>query len=162
MKKISAGVILLIIFFMWGCSGTPESPPATAKELMIREVSAIPGFTKAQIFEKAKIWVATAYSSALDVIQYSNRPRGIVVGKTFIPHSRPAKFKDDTFEFRFTVIVECKDNKVRTTFKDFALYGQYGNETILKSDMDVIRPEIEKSIKSFVASFKTEKEKNDW
>ncbi len=161
MGKISIRIIL-ILFFISGCAGTPESPPASPKELIIREVSAIPGFSKNQIFEKAKIWVARAYSSDLDVIQYSNSREGVVVGKTFIPYSRPARFRDDTFEFRFTIIVKCKDNKVLTLFKDFVLYGQYGNVTILKSDMDVIRPELENSIKSFVASFETEKQRNDW
>ena len=166
-KNIINHTIVILAFITgmtyWGCAGTPPSEPATQKEMFIRIVSDVPGFSKDQLFQKSKEWVAKAYSTALDVIQHSDRNSGTVVGKTYIPHVREKKFgQKDKYECRFTIIIETKDNKIRTTFMNLHLVGGFGIETILKSDMEEIKPKLETSIERLIASFSINTQNDDW
>jgi hypothetical protein len=148
---------------LWGCYSTPPPEPATAEEMLIRQVTPMPGFTKAQLYEGVKLWVGTYFSDALDVIQHSDRNQGIVMGKTYVSHRRPAKWdwEDEFYECRFTLIAETKDERIRTTFKDLYLINGGGTTPILKSDMEVIRPKLEAAVKSLAASFTQTKPRDD-
>jgi len=152
--------VLALVF--WGCAGPPPeyAPP---EDLFIQEITEIPGFSKEELFKGAKIWVAKSFSADLDVIQYANREQGVVVGKTSIPHERSSKYgPPDRFELRFTVVAETKDEKIRTTFKDLRLMGGFGIDPLLASDMEVIRPKLEKSIQALAASYEKKSEMEDW
>ncbi|GBC63993.1 DUF4468 domain-containing protein [Desulfonema ishimotonii] len=162
MKRLSVG-ILLSVCVLCGCASAPPPEPAPPDELTIRQVLEIPGVSKNELFERAKTWVGQSFSNSLDVIQSANRTRGTVIGKTYISHSRPARFgQKDFFELRFTLMVEAKDNKIRTTFTDMRLMNQFGVQTILKTDMEELRPRLEEAVKSLVASFNTEKTDENW
>lgn len=161
-------VILFVVVGMFsgallGCAKTPPPEPATSDDWEIQRVIPVPGVAKDAIFERAKSWVGGAFSPSLDVIQYANRRTGVVRGKTSIPHVRPKKWSPpDRFDYRFTVIVEAKDERMRVTFKDVYMMGVYGREPILKTDMAEISPKIEMAIDALVASFAAEKKADDW
>lgn len=161
MKKYLIYAVLTVLAFT-GCAGTPPEY-APSEDLFIQRVSEVPGFSKEELFNGTKIWVAKSFSSALDVVQYANRDQGVIVGKTSIPHERPSKFGGpDRLELRFTVVAETKDDKIRTTFKDLRLMGGFGFDPLLKSDMEVIRPKLEDSVRALVASFEKKTETEEW
>jgi hypothetical protein len=154
---IAAGVLLA------ACAGTPPPEPAEAEDLFLQEILEIPGASREQLFEHAKVWAARQFSGELDVIRFANRDQGVIMAKTFINHSRPNKtWGSDQFEFRFSLMVETKDERMRVTFNNMSLIGTYGPETILKSDMEEIRPRLEASLKNLAASFEKPQEDDDW
>ncbi|MEE4359459.1 MAG: DUF4468 domain-containing protein [Desulfococcaceae bacterium] len=157
--------LFLIIYhiFCWGCANTPPPEPAEPQDLIIRQISDIPGFSKSELYEGAKKWVAGSFSDDLDVIRYSDRYKGIIVGQTYIYHVRPSKWTSDhVFECRFEIIVEVKDEKIRTTFKDLWLFHRGGTEPMLKSDMEVIRPKLENAVTALVSSYKRMNGDENW
>jgi|GEM_PF-1799480 len=152
---LTAGAII-------SCKSAPPAEPAASEDLFIREVSEVPGYSKQALFEGAKLWLATSFSSELDVIQYANRDQGALIGKTSFPYSRPSRWgQADRFDFRFTVMVETKDDKIRTTFSDMALVGFHGIEGLRKADMEVIRPRLRAAVEALVASFHQEASSQD-
>lgn len=146
-----------------GCKSAPPPEPADQEDLFIRQVSEIPGVSKQELFEGAKLWVASSFSSDLDVIQYANREQGTIIGKTSLPYGRPSKWGGaDRFDFRFTVTVETKEGRIRTTFSEMALVGYHGFEGIRKDDMNEIRPQLLAAVDALVAMFKKEPQQDEW
>lgn len=154
---------LLAAGMMISCKTTPPPEPAGQEDLFIRQVSEIPGVSKQDLFEGAKLWMSSSFSTDLDVIQYANRDQGTIVGKTYLPYGRPSKWAgSDRFEFRFTVTVETKDNRIRTTFSEMELANYHGFDRIRKDDMEVLRPQLEASVEALVAMFQKPPEQEDW
>ena len=163
-RSLQIAVVALAVAVLWvGCKSAPPPEPAGQEDLFIREVSEVPGVGQRELFEGAKLWIATAFSSDLDVIQYSNRDLGTIVGKTSLPHARPSKWGGpDRYDFRFTVMVETKDGRIRTTFSDMALVGSHGYEEIRKDDMEALRPQLSAAVEGLVASFQKAPAQDDW
>lgn len=147
--------------FVTGCKSGPPPEPATEEDLFIREVSEFPGFSREELFEGAKMWMA-GLSSDIDVIQYANRDLGTIVGKSAFPYSRASRWGADRFDFRFTVTVETKDGRLRTTFSEMALVAPHGYEEIRKSDMEEIRPRLMAAVDALAALFQQEPPRDDW
>ncbi len=146
-----------------GCKSAPPPEPAAQEDLFIRQVSELPGFSREELFEGAKMWISGSFSSDIDIIQYANRDQGTIIGKTSFPHSRPSKWGGpDRLDFRFTVTVETKDGRIRTTFSDMALVGFHGFDEILKPDMEAIRPQLMSAVDALVDLFQKEPPKDDW
>ena len=158
-----AGVALLAIcvVFVTGCKSGPPPEPATEEDLFIRTVSEFPGFSKTELFEGAKIWMG-GLSSDIDVIQYANRDLGTIVGKSSFPHSRKSRWGTNRFDFRFTVTVETKDGRLRTTFSEMALVAPHGYEEIRKSDMEAIELRLMAAVDTLAALFQQEPPRDDW
>ncbi|AOY57721.1 DUF4468 domain-containing protein [Desulfococcus multivorans] len=160
--RVILGVILLSFWTITGCKSAPPAEPAASEDLFIRQVSEIPGYPKQALFEGAKLWLAAGFSSDLDVIQYANRDQGTIIGKTSFPYSRPSRWgQTERFDFRFTVMVETRDHRIRTTFSDMALVGFHGFENIRKDDMEAIRPQLAAAVEALVASFHREESLQD-
>lgn len=154
---------LLAALLLLACASEPPPKPAPPEALTIQEVMSIPGFTADELFEGAKVWVAESFSPSLDVIRYANRREKTVVGKTKIPHHRDAQFgTTQRLELKFTVMVETKPGRLRYTFTDMVLMAPYGNEKILETDMEVIRPKLDAAVQALVASFQRTTETEDW
>ncbi len=159
----TALVMLAALLAAAGCAVTPERKPAKAEDLTIREVWQVPGLTSDQLFDAANRWVRTAFDDDVDIIQYANRRRGIVVGKTFIPYQRPnAVGLREKYDLRFTIVVEVKDGKVRTTFTDLYLFSLNEMGTIYESDLKIIRNRLNRRVEAWIASLSGDKKQEDW
>lgn len=153
--------VLMTVMISGGCASEPKVP-AGPEDLLIRQVYPVPGFSGEELFEGAKGWMATSFSRSLDVIRYANRQEGTVIGKTAIPYVRPSRFGADRYDLRFTLIIETKDNRIRSTFRDIYLFGDYGREVPLKDDMTVIRPRLERAVEALIASFSRMEQDENW
>jgi len=169
MRKISGSTVLLPLMILAaalafvGCGTRPDRKPAAPDELTVREVWQVPGFTKDQLFDAANRWVGTNFSDDVDVIQYANRRQGIVVGKTFIPYQRPdAIGLKEKYDLRFTLVVEVKDGKVRTTFTDLHLFSLKEIGTIYDTDIKIIRNRLNRQVQRWIASLTTVKKDDSW
>jgi len=155
------GMLFFCLIF-WGCADTPPPELAKPEDLLIRQVSEIPGFSKAELYEGAKLWAGASFSDDLDVIRHSDRYEGMIVAQTYIPYERVSKWGSDLFDCRFMLIVEVKDNKIRTTFKDLYLFHRGGTQPLLKSDIEIIRPRLERAVNALVSSYKKVSTDSQW
>ena len=85
MKKIALSSMLLFMLFYSSAFGK-YLEVATEEEMTMTQVVEIPGQSKDQLFEKAKIWLAETASSSKEVIQYESKEEGKIVGKASILH----------------------------------------------------------------------------
>ncbi len=169
MRKISGStallplVILAAALSVAGCGTKADRKPAAPEELTVRNVWPVSGHTKDQLFDAANRWVRTNFSDDVDVIQYANRRQGIVVGKTFIPYQRPdAIGLKEKYDLRFTVVVEVKDGKVRTTFTDLHLFSLKEIGTIYDTDIKIIRRRLNRQVGNWIASLTAVKKDDSW
>lgn len=160
LKSVSLTVFLFVLVTA-ACTEKFVGKPAAPEELTIKKVWQAPGFSKDQLFDAARNWVASSFSADLDVIQFANRQHGTVIGKTFIPYERPVYLSlNEKLELHFTVIVETKDNKYRTTFTDLQLETISENRTIYETDIEAIAKQLSATAESWRSSLYDTKK--DW
>ena len=162
-RLMAQAALLAALLTAAGCGLNPERVPAKPEDLTVREVWQVPGLTRDDLFDAANKWVATHFSDDVDIIQYANRRQGIVVGKTYIPYQRPnAAGITERYDLRFTLIVEVKDGKVRTTFTDLYLFSLNETGTIYDSDIKIIRNRLNQQVQAWIASLTRGKKDTDW
>jgi hypothetical protein len=70
------------------------------------------------LYEICLQWVARAYNSAKDVIQYKDKAEAKIIVKGTWRAVLPEDYDEHT------MIIECKDGRVRYTFTDFISYAR--------------------------------------
>ena len=161
--KRSNVLILLLTIIMFGCATMPERAPV--EELTIRRVASVPGFSKNQLFDKSKMWLAESFVSSQDVIQYENKEEGNIIGKGSIPHYRRSGLIGPVRvgNLRFTLVINMKDDKIRVIVKDiYVMNFTYGRETPLKLDMETGKPKLENLISDLIAPFSSQQQDKNW
>lgn len=160
---ILLSLLVLCALLIAGCGIMADHPPAPAKDLTLRRVWPVPGYSKDKLFDAARVWVAKSFSMDLDVIQYANRREGIVVGETYIPYQRKgAVGLPNNFEMRFTITVEVKKDRVRTTFTNLRLVEISKPEALWVSDVEPVHKRLLASVESWIESLKVDKKEKSW
>ena len=112
MKKIFIIILSsIIISLIISCAGQQPLPKS---KLYNQKIIDVPGQTKDILFEKSLKWMAQAFNSSSDVIQYKDKTNGEIIGKGSILVS----YTYTPVKTNFTLLIEIKDEKVRITFKD--------------------------------------------
>lgn len=117
MKKIIVATVISL--GLVGCM-TPMTPTQQAMP-EISQVIEVPNKTKDQIFEDSKIWIAQSFKSANNVIQYSDKSTGSIIGKGNIPYPCDGFIDCGAFgndKVNFTIKIDTKENKARVTIND--------------------------------------------
>jgi hypothetical protein len=125
--------IQLLVVLAFACMVTPSisvarEQPLTEEEATIVQVYEAPGYTKDQIYDSTKMWIAQKFKSAKAVTEYDNKEEGILIGNGIIPYTCAKGFaggmecamKSD-WTVPFTMKVEAKDGKFRLTFTNIHL-----------------------------------------
>ncbi|MFV7531650.1 DUF4468 domain-containing protein [Enterobacter mori] len=89
------------------------------------EVVEFPGVKQADIYANSKIWIAKAFKSANNVIQYADKEQGSIVGKGAVdyPCADPNEcLATSGMVINFTMKIDTKDGKARVTLSDYSLY----------------------------------------
>lgn len=102
----------------------------SAPPLEIVAVHDVPGRTKQQICGAARDWAAVSFKDSNAVIQVYDPERGTMIGKG---NMVLLGFAATPFTVNFTLTVECKDSKMRSTWNNFSSRHQ-GNEYPLRED----------------------------
>ena len=166
-------ILIMIVVSFTGCAGL--QPIADADRTFERIVEA-PSYSKEQIFNGTKIWIAENFKSAKAVLEYENKDAGTIIGNGII--SYPCRGLDCIAKARwkvpFTMRVDIKDQKFRLTFSNLHLswppsynrtFGaQAGHDGPIstQSDLDAVKPELLKFGDQILASLGKEKSKKDW
>jgi len=116
-KKIIAATVISL--GLVGCMTPMTSTQQAMPE--ISQVIEVPNKTKDQIFEDSKIWIAQSFKSANNVIQYSDKSTGSIIGKGNIPYPCDGFIDCGAFgndKVNFTIKIDTKENKARVTIND--------------------------------------------
>ncbi|MCP3943533.1 MAG: DUF4468 domain-containing protein [Desulfobacteraceae bacterium] len=164
---------LFISLFLVGCAGLQ---PVTDTNRIFQRVIQAPGYSKEQIFNGTKIWIAENFNSAKAVIEYENKDDWTIIGNGIIPY--PCTGFDCVAKMNwkvpFTMRVDIKDQKFRLTFSNIhlswppsynATFGAqpgYNGPVRTQGDLDAIKPKFLKFGDALLASFKTNRQKSDW
>jgi len=161
-------ILVMIFVFLTGCAGL--QPIVDADRTFERIVEA-PGYSKEQIFNGTKIWIAENFKSAKAVLEYENKDTGIIIGNGSIsfPCSGLNCIATADWKAPFTMRIDIKDQKFRLTFSNLYLswpphgaWPGYDGPIRNQRELDAIRPELLKFGDQILASFGKEKGKSDW
>ena len=164
--KYLRNIILCLI--LSGCAGLQ---PVNNADLTFNRVVDAPGFTKDQIYDFTKMWVAENFKSAKAVIEYEDKATGAIIGNGSI--SYPCQgvncIAKESWKVHFTMRVDIKDDKFRLSFSNLGLwspgtYGRVGQETpiYMQSDLDAVKPKLLSFGDQILASFSKNKSAAQW
>lgn len=108
-------------------SGCAAMQPVAETEKTLEIITEAPDFTKDQIFTGSKVWIAENFKSAKSVIEYENKEDGVIIGNgsTSYPCTGMECLQAGAatdWKLNFTMRIDAKDNKFRTTFTNLSIY----------------------------------------
>lgn len=173
MRKHFLSAFIVLLISLVGCAGMEQ---ASESELTIQGVVKVSGFTKDQIYNQVKIYIAENFKSAKAVIEHDDKESGTLIGNGIINYpcgGLDCVGKGD-WKVHFTMRVDTKDEKFRATFSNLILswpssynstFGyQKGKEVPVwqKGDVQKIRPELLKIAAKIKESIVNSKTKEKW
>jgi hypothetical protein len=113
-------ILVVAALMQVGCAGMQ---PITDAERTFDAIFEVPGFTKDQIFNSTKIWIAENFHSAKAVLEFENKEQGVLIGNGSIkyPCSGLECLAKDDWSIPFTMRVDMKDGKFKLTFSNLRL-----------------------------------------
>ena len=160
--------------------------------LTYTEVVQVDSVSQNELYNRAKLWFATAYNSANDVLQIDNKEEGEIIGKAIMKYN-PNVFmgmEQTKGSIKYTIKIFVKEGRYKYEITDF-IHDPYGNQQgkssmgLITTDKecpnpkpmakgwsnkvwDDIKTQIEANVTSLIASLKeemtktTESKKDDW
>jgi len=166
-------IVGTIFFLFTGCAGMQ---PITEANRTFEKVYEAPSYSREEIFNGTKVWIAENFKSAKAVLEYENKDTGTIIGNGIIsyPCNGLECITKADWKVPFTMRVDIKDQKFRLTFSNLhlswppsynrTLGAQPGHDGPIgtQSDLDAVKPELLKFGNQILASFRQEKIKSDW
>ena len=111
-------LFLLLPLLAFGCAGSQPMP-----DHPIDSVFEAPGFTKEQIYNGAKIWIAENFKSSKAVLELEDKENGVIIGNGIVPYpcSGFSCLGSEGWKVPFTMRIDIKDYKFRLTFSNILL-----------------------------------------
>ena len=117
-----------------GYYGIPPNLPTDATgNVEYREVVEVPGVAAAELYSRAKLWIAQAYRSAPDVIKLDDPAASTVVAKGIYEVSY-TQLVLITVHVAHSLTIECKDGRYRATINQLRAQGM--NAYMLDAPID--------------------------
>lgn len=152
-------ILILMMIVMTGCSGFHKMAP---NEMQIQRVIEVDNTPKSAMFDKSRMWYATAFRSANSVIQYENKENGTIMGNGNVSDTMMMV----RYTLRFSLSTEVKDNKARITATGQTLYTEKGGEIDVNRRMwehfkdDIV--EIMDSYEQYIKGQSFNSKSDDW
>ena len=112
MKRFLAG--MLVMMLLSGCAGHQI---LLSQEMQVQRVIDMTDTPKNTLFDKSRMWFASAFAKANSVIQYENKENGTIMGNGV------ATISSD--RLKFAISTEVKDNKARITMNGQSMSNAY-------------------------------------
>ena len=139
MKKLLS-VFFMMLILLFGCAGMQS-----VSEGPIEKIVSVRGFSKNQIFDRTKIYIAENFRSTKAVLEYENKETGTIIGNGKIKYPATGfgatALKDWTVNF--TMRVDIKDGRFRCTFSNLRLLSPESYDRI-----SGVKPRGEREIKT--------------
>lgn len=132
--------------------------PIFAEEDYTRTVIIEVQGTKGVLYDRALLWLTETYVSGKDVMQLNDKAAGLIVGRGI---SRATLFLY-TYQIRYLLQIDIKDNKVRFTIKDPVMIFPTNNRGPMMGEEQTVRNTFQSVIDDFTKYMKTAKDKSDW
>lgn len=97
--------------------------------LTYTKVVQVDNISKGELYNRAKLWFATAYNSASDVLQMDDKEAGQIIGKAIIKYN-PAFTRGSgqtKGKINYTIKVFVKDGRYKYEITDF-VHDPYGDQ----------------------------------
>jgi len=157
----SAMMFAMVLF------GQDHQPPVPYVDGKVKYTEVVPveNNTSGQLYGKAKLWFASAFKSAQDVIQLDDKENGIVLGQGIVVQDEAKALTHVRKTWHFTIKIQVKDGRYRAEIYDITYtFEQPGNNVGLGAstiDLDpyFLNPKIYKkdgTMKPVVADFAQE------
>lgn len=169
MRTTTLLALALSAFTLAACVSMQE---ITEEQRTITTVSDVPGLGRDRIFAGTKIWIAENFRSAKAVLEYENKEDGTIIGNASIPYPCDGMscLARGDWSVPFTIKVEMKDAKIRTTFSNIRVTyppGQglpAGNFPLKhQGDYEAIKPALEALTADLAVALKKTSEKpKEW
>lgn len=135
MKRFATLAASLCVF---GCA-TPGA--ADHEPLSLTAIHDVPGKTGPEICRQARDWAALNLRDSKAVIEVFDLEQGKLIGKGGMSVPGPTGLPN---HLGFSLQVDCKDGKVRTTFSQFVLKSQGGEAPLQEGDpLNILRSRTE-------------------
>lgn len=144
-----------------GCVATsPKTPQPEIEHVAVHEIT---GRTRAQLCTAARDWAALTFKDSKAVVEVFDPAEGKLIGKG---RTRIA-FMASMFPVDFTLVVECKDGRGRSSFGQLVAYSSQGNAfRVADSPSEVFRGNVAAEAKrldaELVAYLKRPKLGGEW
>ena len=123
-RIMSYFVIILSVIALASCASAPIAPIEDRSMQKVHEID----LTKNEIYDISLEWMARTFFDNKEVIEIKDKENGKIIGKGITTFKGKIGWFSANMPCRFTLIVEAKDNKYRTTYNN--LVGLYGeNQT---------------------------------
>jgi hypothetical protein len=101
-----------------GCAteSTPQGPP-----IELTRIHEVPGRTKAELCRHARDWAALTFRDSRAVVEVYDPEAGSMIGKGTFSIPVTTGIAPVSWTIRFTMVVDCKDARVRATYRDVSL-----------------------------------------
>jgi len=117
-------VCILSVVAFASCASMPVAPMEDRSMQKVHDID----LTKNEIYDKSLEWMAQTLSGSREVIELKDKDSGKIIGKGITSFRGKIGIGSTNVLCRFTLIVEAKDNKYRTTYNNFVgLWGESYN-----------------------------------
>ncbi len=115
----------LVAIALFAVAGAAQAAKIADEDRTIVQVFDAPGLTGEQVFTGSRKWIAENFKSAKAVIEYENKDEGTIIGNGSIAYPWSSGWdaigKAD-WKVQFTMKLESKDGRFRTTFTNVTLF----------------------------------------
>ena len=156
-KDLSIRFCAFLLILLCGCMSLEKVPPEQRSVQRIHEIN----LRQNQIFDKSLEWMARTFVDSKEVIELKDREGWKIIGKGITDFLAGGIAK---INCRFTMVIDIKDGKYRTTYENLIGLFDYGRQPQALEHKDYIDQvkikinEIDDSLYRFLGSLKaTEK-----
>jgi hypothetical protein len=140
-------------------------PVAPIEDRSMQKVHDI-DLTKNEIYDTSLEWMAQTLSGPREVIELKDKDNGKIIGKGITSFRGKVGIGSTNVLCRFTLTVEAKDNKYRTTYSNFVgLWGEsYSRPEPLeqKKYLDAVKSKLTRIDDDLYNYLKKSKSNNKW
>ncbi len=147
MKALS---IIFTLILLSGCV-TPESlglTPISKDQLETSTIVEIKDSTQAELYERARQFVADSFKSAQAVIQYESKEQGRIIGKGVVGGYQEAGIGSYYIQYNFSFTIDIKNGKARLTTSNY-IHAPSNHPIIYSQELDSLQPELNSLRTSF-------------
>lgn len=122
MNKIAYRIVcILSLIVVASCGSMPVAPMEDRSMQIVHDIE----LTKNEIYDMSLEWMAKTFFDTKEVIELKDKDNGKVIGKGLTGFRGKIGWFSANIPCRFTMIVEARDNKYRTTYTNFVgLWGE--------------------------------------
>lgn len=105
--------------------GKSTNSVAESSPLNFSEVVTLKSVPAAELYTRAKVWFATAFSDSKAVLEVQDKEAGVLVGKGSIPYEPNISMSSSLIRghVTFSISISFKDGRYKYTLSDFTHHG---------------------------------------